>query len=72
MPRKKRNIRRDYRQAGFSERQGKGDHVIFWHPLVKDIFTVDGHDGDDAKPYDEKELRKALQALQEAQRRQQS
>ncbi len=58
MPRKKRDIRRDYRQAGFSERHGKGDHIIFWHPLVKDNFAVDGHDGDDAKPYDEKNFAK--------------
>jgi len=36
MPRKKRDIKREYRQAGFDERPGKGDHTIFSHPLVKD------------------------------------
>jgi predicted RNA binding protein YcfA (HicA-like mRNA interferase family) len=48
MPRKKRDIRRDYRQAGFSERKGKGDHTIFAHPLLGEEASVDGRDGDDA------------------------
>ena len=70
MPRKKRDIRREYRQAGFDERQGKGDHTIFSHPLVSDNFAVDGKDGADAKPYDEKELQRAKRELAAAKRRQ--
>jgi hypothetical protein len=63
MPRKKRDIRRDYRGAGFRERQGKGDHTVFTHPLLRDNYAVDGTDGKDALPYDEAKLRKALQEL---------
>ena len=51
MPRKKREIRRDYRHAGFSEESGKGSHTIYRHPLLKKNYPVAGHDGDDAKRY---------------------
>jgi hypothetical protein len=67
----KREIRRDYLQAGFSECKGKGDHVIFLHPLVSGSYSLDGTGGADALRYDEKNLRQALQALEEAQRSQQ-
>ncbi len=70
MPRKKRDIRRDYRAAGFSERQGKGDHTVFSHPLVRKHYAVDGADGKDAEHYDEKHLREAKRELDEAQRKQ--
>ena len=56
MPRKKRDIKREYRQAGFDERPGNGDHTIFSHPLVKDPISVDGRDGMDAEPYDERNV----------------
>ena len=70
MPRKKRDIRRDYRTAGFHERQGKGDHTVYLHPLVQRHYAVDGRDGADALPYDERNPRLALQALGDAQRKQ--
>jgi hypothetical protein len=66
MPRKKRDIRRDYRSAGFSERQAKGDHTVFTHPLVRKNYAVDGRDGLDAERYDEKNLREAQHELSEA------
>ncbi len=72
MPRKKRDIKHDYRKAGFAEQQGKGDHVVFRHPLVTGNYSVDGRDGADAERYDEKNLRDALAKLADAQRRQQS
>ena len=68
MPRKKRDIKRDYRQAGFSERPAKGDHTVFSHPLVRDPISVDGRDGLDAEPYDERNLRRALKELADAQK----
>jgi len=71
MPRKKRDIRRDYRAAGFDERQGKGDHKVYSHPLLKDDFVVTGADGKDALQYDEKNLRQARKELAEAKRWQQ-
>jgi predicted RNA binding protein YcfA (HicA-like mRNA interferase family) len=69
MPRKKREIRREYRRAGFSERQGKGDHVVYSHPLLPHDYVVAGADGKDARPYDEIELRKAKQELAAARKR---
>jgi hypothetical protein len=71
MPRKKRDIKRNYRKAGFTERQGKGDHVVFSHPLLPIPYAVDGADGLDAKDYDERNLRNALRDLEAAKRRQQ-
>lgn len=70
MPRKKQDIRRDYHAAGFGERQGKGDHTVHAHPLVRKHYAVDGQDGADALPYDERNLRQALAALAEAERSQ--
>jgi len=70
MPRKKRDIRQDYRKAGFSERQGKGDHIVFSHPLLPDNFSVDGADGKNVKDYDEIRLRKALHDLAKAKKQQ--
>ncbi|GEM_PF-5665172 len=55
---KKRDIRRDYRAAGFDERQDKGDHTIFTHLLLPGNYAVDGVEGKDAKRYDEKPLPK--------------
>jgi hypothetical protein len=69
MPRKKRHIRNDYRAAGFSERQGKGDHTVFSYPGLAKHYAVDGPDGADAKPYDERDLRNALRAKADGQGR---
>ena len=66
---KEAEIRRDYRKAGFSERQGKGDHTVFSHPLVRHNYAVDGRDGFDAERYDERNLREALQELADAKRK---
>jgi hypothetical protein len=71
MPRKKRDIRRDYRQMGFTERLGKGDHTVFSHPLVAKHYAVDGRDGLDAQRYDEKNLLDARRELDEALRSEQ-
>lgn len=70
MPRKKRDIRRDYRVAGFRERQGKGDHVVYAHPSVQKHYAVDGKEGANALPYDERNLREALERLTESEREQ--
>ena len=70
MPRKKREIRAEYRAHGFVQlpRRGKGSHTVFQHPLVAATYTVAGGDGDDARPYDEKNLREAIEAAQAAER----
>lgn len=71
MPRKKRDIRRDYRQAGFDERQGKEDHTVYRFPGLLHNYLVDGRDGADADRYDERNLRQALREAEQLRRRQQ-
>ena len=61
MPRKVRDIIRDLRKAGFSDRGGKGSHRNFTHPGVAKTVTVSGHAGDDALPYQEKTVRLAIE-----------
>jgi len=60
-----RQLLADLRRAGFEElpRRGKGAHRVWAHPLVPDEQpTIAGAEGDDAKPYQEREVRKALAA----------
>lgn len=56
MPRKVRDLAKDYLDAGFTiVKGGKGSHRKLRHP--SGITTVlSGKDGDDAKNYQEKEL----------------
>ncbi len=57
------------RKAGFSSRPGKGSHTVWIHPaLPSDELTLSGGDGEDAKPYQEKDVRKILRKLNEVQR----
>lgn len=70
MPRKKRDIRRDFRDLGFSERPAKhSEGTRFKHPLVREAFTVSGHDREDADHYDERNLREARRLLEEGKQR---
>jgi len=70
MPCKLRQLKAQLRKAGFTERPGKGSHTRWSHPLVPDPITLAGHDGDDAKSYQERAVQEALQTLHDAQRRQ--
>jgi predicted RNA binding protein YcfA (HicA-like mRNA interferase family) len=69
MPRKIRELKTDLRRAGFDSRPGKGSHEVFGHPLVKETLSIAGGDGDDAKRYQEREVRAALEELRAEQRR---
>jgi hypothetical protein len=72
MPRKLRALRGDLRRAGFSPDRQTGSHQVWKHPLLPGISAnLAGKDGDDAKPYQEREVREALRRLDEATRRQQ-
>ena len=69
MPRKIRQLRSDLRKAGFvlDRERGKGSHTVWEHPDVGAAFvTLSGKDGDDAKPYQEKEVREAIAQVQRA------
>jgi len=63
MPRKIRELIRDLERAGFVYRGGKGDHRNFEHPRGLRV-TLSGKAGQDAKPYQEKEVRSAIQGVQ--------
>lgn len=63
MARKVRELIRDLERAGFADRGGKGPHRNFEHPTGPRV-TLSGQTGDDAKPYQEKEVRQAIAASQ--------
>lgn len=68
MPKKIRELKAMLRKAGFSSRPGKGSHTVWIHPaLYRDQLTLSGGDGDDAKPYQEKDVREILRKLREVQ-----
>jgi predicted RNA binding protein YcfA (HicA-like mRNA interferase family) len=63
MPRKLRQLKADLRKAGFFElrERGKGSHTRWEHPDVAEVaVTLAGHDGDDAKDYQESAVRRAI------------
>lgn len=62
MPRKVRQLIADLERAGFRNRGGKGSHRNFTHPKGQRV-TVSGHPGNDAKPYQERDVRRALDAV---------
>lgn len=67
MPKKIRELKQLLRKAGFEELPGKGSHTNWIHPLYPGKITVSGKDGSDAKPYQEKEILRAIQQLGENQ-----
>jgi predicted RNA binding protein YcfA (HicA-like mRNA interferase family) len=66
MPRKVRELVGDLEKAGFSETKGgKGSHRKFTHPRYAGAVTVSGKSGDDAKAYQEKQVKQAIEAVDE-------
>ena len=61
MPRKIRELIGDLEAAGFINRGGKGSHRNFVHPKVVKTLTISGNLGDDAKHYQEKAVRVAIE-----------
>ena len=59
MPRRVRDLIRELTEAGFVDRGGKGSHRNLKHPRGAKI-TVSGSLGDDAKPYQERDVKMAL------------
>jgi len=64
MPRKVRQLIADLTRAGFTDRGGKGSHRNFTHPKGVRI-TLSGSSGDDAKHYQERDVRRASDAVRE-------
>jgi predicted RNA binding protein YcfA (HicA-like mRNA interferase family) len=59
MPRKVRDLIGDLTSAGFVDRGGKGSHRNFKLPGGACV-TISGKLGDDAKPYQERDVIKAI------------
>jgi predicted RNA binding protein YcfA (HicA-like mRNA interferase family) len=64
MPRKIRELIRDLEAAGFVNRGGKGGHRNFVHPKVTKPVTITGKAGEDAKQYQEKAVKTAIEESQ--------
>ncbi len=66
MPRKIRQLHNDLLKAGFVlvPKRGKGDHAYFEHPSGE-IVILDGQRNDDAKPYQEKQVKQAIARIEE-------
>jgi len=64
MPKKIRELKQLLRKAGFVELPGKGSHTNWIHPLYPGKITVSGKDSADAKPYQEKEILRAIQNVE--------
>jgi len=62
MPRKIRQLVSDLVKAGFaSVPGGKGSHRKFRHARLAGSVILSGADGDDARHYQEKQVRRAIQ-----------
>lgn len=62
MPRKVRQLIADLEQVGFVNRGGKGSHRNFTHPNGPRV-TLSGGAGDDAKHYQERDVKRAVAAI---------
>jgi predicted RNA binding protein YcfA (HicA-like mRNA interferase family) len=57
---------KDLRGAGFTQvpGAGKGSHRKFTHPNYEGAVTLSGQDGDDAKEYQEKQVKRAIEEVE--------
>ena len=65
MPKKIRELKAMLSKAGFVclSKRGKGSHSIWRHPQIEDDVRLSGKDGKDAKPYQEKAVKKAIKEI---------
>jgi predicted RNA binding protein YcfA (HicA-like mRNA interferase family) len=64
MPPKIKELIKKLESAGFLNRSGKGSHRNYKHP--KDVnITISGKPGSDAKPYQEADVKKALERIKD-------
>jgi predicted RNA binding protein YcfA (HicA-like mRNA interferase family) len=67
IPKKIRELKQMLRQANFTEIPGKGSHTNWIHPLYTGKLTVSGKDSSDSKCYQEKDVKQAIQEVEEKQ-----
>ncbi len=63
MPPKIRELIAELERNGFINRGGKGSHRNFRHPFCSKIVRLSGKTGVDAKDYQLKQVREALEEL---------
>jgi predicted RNA binding protein YcfA (HicA-like mRNA interferase family) len=64
MPKKVRELIKDLEKAGFYEiRGGKGSHRKFTHVNYPGAVTISGKLGNDAKTYQEKQIKEAIEIV---------
>jgi predicted RNA binding protein YcfA (HicA-like mRNA interferase family) len=61
LPPKVRELVADLTRAGFVDRGGKGSHRNFVHPKVAKPITISGTLGDDAKYYQVRAVKRAVE-----------
>lgn len=61
MPPKIRDLIAELRRAGFQDRGGKGSHRNFVHPNLTKPVTLSGKPGSDAKKYQIRAVRLAIE-----------
>ena len=61
MPPKVRELISDLEGAGFVDRGGKGSHRNFVHPKVAKPITISGAPGEDAKHYQTRAVKRAIE-----------
>ena len=44
---------------------GKGSHTVWLHPSLDATIVLSGNDGDDAKPYQQRDVELALRKLED-------
>lgn len=64
MPQKIRQLKATLRKTGAYQVSQEGSHTKWKHPLLPTkLLILSGHDGEDARPYQEKAVRKWLQQI---------
>ncbi len=65
MPRKIRELISELERAGCRQLKGadKGSHRKNVHAKLKGLFLISGQSGDDAQPYQEKQVSRALSQI---------
>ncbi|MEH1952540.1 type II toxin-antitoxin system HicA family toxin [Nostoc sp.] len=64
MPKKIRELKQMLSQVGFTEVPVKGSHTNWVHPLYSEKITISGKNGADAKRYQEKEVKQAIEEVE--------
>ena len=64
MPLKVRELIAELERAGFVDRGGKGSHRNFVHPRVSKPIAISGALGDDAKHYQVRAVKRAIEESQ--------